>query len=308
MTRGRPALWSTVFGAPFVAVGTYVYAFQSRYPLLADGPSAPPVAGLPLALFGLFVVGLGLYVRFVDLPDEPTMREGERVVDERHPAQRSALGRTAASVPFLAAGVNLLYFTASPLVYPALALAAGLYLFSTGIHRYWRNTLTTYVLTDRRLMEEYRVVSLVRTEVPLEKVRAVGERRSFVDTLFGLGSVRVRAGASGDLGVTVRSIHESTGFADAIRREMDHGGDGRRGDGDIHADATREDPTADRDADHGPDVDRGPDRRPAADATGSVEKRPSNGPVVASHDTGAQGDGRTTESVSLRDEQSADGS
>jgi hypothetical protein len=306
VTRGRPAVWSAVFGAPFVAVGAYVYAFQSRYPLLADGPSAPPVAGLPLALFGLFVVGLGLYVRFVDLPDEPTMREGERVVDERHPAQRSALARTAASVPFLAAGVNLLYFTTYPLVYPALALAVGLYLFSTGIHEYWRNTLTTYVLTDRRLMEEYRFVSLVRTEVPLEKVRAVGERRSFVDTLFGLGSVRVRAGASGDLGVTVRSIHESTGFADAIRREMDHGGDGWRGDGDIHADATREDATADRDADRGPDG--GPDRRPAVDATRSVGEGPSNSPGVASHDTGAQGDGRTTESVSLRDEQSVDGS
>jgi hypothetical protein len=303
VTRGRPAVWSAVFGAPFVAVGTYVYAFQSRYPLLADQPSAPPVAGLPLALFGLFVVGLGLYVRFVDLPDEPTMRENERIVDERHPAQRSALARTAASVPFLAAGVNLLYFTTYPLVYPALALAVGLYLFSTGVHEYWRNTLTTYVLTDRRLMEEYRFVSLVRTEVPLEKVRAVRERRSFVDTLFGLGSVRVRAGASGDLGVAVRSIHESTGFADAIRREMDHAGDeGRRGDGDIHADATREDATLD------PDGEGGTDHRPAVDATRSVGERPSDGPAVVSHDAGVQGEGSTTESVRLRDEQSADGS
>jgi hypothetical protein len=221
MTRGRPALWSAAFGAPFVVLGAYVYAFQSQYPLVADQPSIPRVAGLPLVLFGLFVVGLGVYVRRVGTPGEPTMREGERIVAERHPSQRGALLRTGSSVPFLGAGLYLLYFTTHPLVYPTLSLAAGLYLFSTGVHEYWRNTLTTYVLTNRRIVEEYRFVSLVRNEVPLEKVRAVREHRSFVDALFGLGSVGVRAGASGDLSVSVRAIYDSTAFADAIRREMD---------------------------------------------------------------------------------------
>ena len=220
MSRGLPAVWSAVFGAPFVAAGTYVYAFQSRYPLTADGPTAPPVAGVPLVLFGLFVVGLGLYVRFAGTPGRPTMREGERVVAERTPAQRSALAKAFSSVPFLAGGLDLLYFTARPLVYPTVALVVGFYLFSTGVHEYWRNTLTRYVLTNRRVMEEYRFVSLVRNELPLEKVRAVRERRSALDALFGLGDVRVRAGATGDLSVTVRAVYESTEFADEVRREM----------------------------------------------------------------------------------------
>lgn len=225
MTRGHPAVWSSLFGLPFVAVGAYVYALQATYPLVADQPAVPQVAGVPLVVFGLFVAGLGGYVRLVGVPGEPTMRENERVVDGRHPAQRSALAKTASSVPFLAAGLYLLYFTAHPLVYPTLSLAVGLYRFTTGIHEYWRNTLTTYILTNRRMMEEYRFVSLVRNEVPLEKVRAVRERRSFVDALYGLGGVEVRAGASGDLSVSVRSVADSTQFADAIRREMD-GADG----------------------------------------------------------------------------------
>lgn len=221
MTRGYPAVWSSLFGAPFVACGAYVYALQSRYPLVTDQPTVPSMAGVPLVLFGLFVVGLGVYVQFASAPDRPRMREGERIVDERDPAQRSALLKAFSSVPFLAAGLDLLYLTTYPLVYPTAVLAVGLYLFSTGIHEYWRNTLTSYVLTDRRMLEEYRFVSLSRNEVPLEKVRAVRERRSFLDTLFGLGDVYVRAGATGDLSVTVRSVYDSTEFADAIRREMD---------------------------------------------------------------------------------------
>lgn len=221
MTRGFPAAWSALFGAPFLALGAYVYAFQSQYPLAANQPTTPSLAGVPLALFGLFVVALGVYVQFAGTPDEPTMRENEFVVDDRDPAQRGALLQTFLSVPFLAAGLDLLYFTDYPLVYPTLALAAGLYLFSTGIHRYWRNTLTAYVVTNRRVLQEYRFVSLARTEVPLEKVRAVEERQSVVDTLFGLGNVYVRAGATGNLSVTVRSVYDSAAFADEIRDEID---------------------------------------------------------------------------------------
>jgi hypothetical protein len=222
MSRGLPAVWSAAFGAPFVAVGTYVVGFQSRFPLVADQPTAPRMAGVPLALFGLFVVGLGLYAQFVGMPPRPAMGDGEWVVDERDPAQRSALVRAFASVPFLAVGLDLLYFTRQPLVYPTLALGCGFYLFSTGVHEYWRNTLTSYLLTNRRVLEEYRFVSLVRSEVPLEKVRAVEERRSALDTLLGLGNVHVRAGGTGDLSVTVRSVYESTEFADAVREELDH--------------------------------------------------------------------------------------
>ncbi|WP_198665760.1 PH domain-containing protein [Haloprofundus halophilus] len=223
MSRGLPAAWSALFGLPFVAVGGYIYEFQSQYPLVEGQATAPPIAGVVLGLFGLFVCGLGLYVQFVGAPPAPTMRTGERFVDDRDPAQRNALAQASASLPFLAGGISLLYFTAYPLVYPTIVLAVGLYLFSTGIHRYWRNTLTTYLVTNQRVMEEYRFLSLVRNELPMEKVRAVEERRSMRESLAGIGSVHVRAGASGGLTVTVDEVYDSTEFADVIRAQLGAG-------------------------------------------------------------------------------------
>jgi membrane protein YdbS with pleckstrin-like domain len=220
MARGLPAVWSALFGLPLSGVGVYLYAFQSRYPLVESGPETPPIVGLALVAFGLFVVGLGLYVQFVAAPDAARLGEGERIVDERDPAQRNALGEAVVSLPVLGAGVYLLYFTTRPLAYPTVALALGLYLFSRGIHRYWRNTLTSYTVTNRRVLEEYRFISLVRNEVPLGKVRGVEERRSAWDSLFGLGNVRVRAGGSGELTVSVDGVYDSTEFADVIRDEV----------------------------------------------------------------------------------------
>lgn len=83
---------------------------------------------------------------------------------------------------------------------------------------YWTNTPTTYVVTNRRVLEEYRFLSLVRDEVPIEKVRSVDERRSPVESLVGLGDVTVRSGA-GSM-VTVRSVADSTSFADVVRRQL----------------------------------------------------------------------------------------
>ncbi|MFC6990271.1 PH domain-containing protein [Haloplanus sp. GCM10025708] len=173
-----------------------------------------------LIVFGLFVFGVGLYVHFVAAPEAPRMRENEAVVDERDPAQRNALAEAFVSVPFLGVGGYLLYFTQTPLVYPTAVLALGLYLFSRGVHRYWRNTLTTYFVTNQRVIEEYRFISLIRNEVPHEKVRAVEERRSAWDSLFGLGNVAVRSGASGDLTVSVDEVYDPAEFADVVRDEI----------------------------------------------------------------------------------------
>ena len=225
MTRGLPAVWSSLLGLPFVAVGGYLVWLQDGYPLTANQPAVPSTAGVALAVFGLFVVAFGVYVQFVAMPERPTMRDDEWIVDDRDPAQRSALAKAVAAVPFLAAGVQLLYFTDRPLVYPTVALAVGLYLLSTGLYEYWQNTLTTYLVTNRRMLEEYRFLSVVRTEIPLEKVRAVEERQSAWDALFGLGNVYVRAGATGGLTVTVRSVYDSAEFADAIRDRLGHAGE-----------------------------------------------------------------------------------
>ncbi|MBX0286271.1 PH domain-containing protein [Haloarcula salinisoli] len=219
MARGMPAVWSTVFGLPIVVFGVLLFGFQSLLPLPAE-PGTPAIVGAVIAAFGLFIIATGVYVHYVVAPTAPRMRDGEQVVDERDPAQRNALGQAVVGLPVLATGGYLLYFTALPLVYPTVAFAVGLYLFSTGLHRYWRNTLTTYFVTTQRVLEEYRFISLRRNEVPHSKVRAVEERRSAWDSLFGLGNVAVRSGSGGQLTVAVEEVYESGALAETIRDQV----------------------------------------------------------------------------------------
>jgi hypothetical protein len=99
----------------------------------------------------------------------------------------------------------------------------------------------------------------------LEKVRAVEERRSAFESLFGLGGVHVRAGSTGDLSVTVRSVYDSTAFADEIREEIDRAGDATRTAFDGYVEATPVDAATDG------VVDADESDAPVLDAEGSVE-------------------------------------
>lgn len=209
MARGLPAVWSALLGVPLIGIGGYVGFGDTDF---------PPEFGVPYVLFGLFVMGFGVYVHVVASPDPPKMRDGEELLDTRHPIQRASLVKVAVGLPLLLVATYLFFFTVSPYVYPTLALVAGLYLFSTGLQTYWSNSLTTYYLTNQRVIKEYRLVSLVRQEVPLAKVRGVEERRSFVESFVGLGNVRVASGGGGGaLEVVVRNIPASTAFADQVR-------------------------------------------------------------------------------------------
>ncbi|NHN60010.1 MULTISPECIES: PH domain-containing protein [Halorussus] len=208
MARGLPAVWSTLVGFPFVATGAYV---------ALGNANVPSNVGIPTAIFGLFVVVVGIYIHVVATPDPPTMRDGEEVVDSRHPAQRAALAKILVGFAGLAVTAYLLFFTFVPYVYPTASFAVGLYLFSTGLYTYWTNTLTTYYVTTERLIKEYRFVSLVRQELPFEKVRGVEERRSIWEALVGLGNVRVASGGGGTLEIVVRNVYSPTRFSDEIR-------------------------------------------------------------------------------------------
>lgn len=210
VARGLPALWSTLLGVPFGVGGAYVY-------LTDPSTVVPRQVGLPVVAFGLFVIVVGLYIHFVAAPDPPTMREGEEIVDTRNPAQRAAAAKTTVGFLFLLATGYLLFFTFLPYVYPMVTFVAGLYLLSTGLHTYWTNTLTTYYVTNQRLIKEYRFVSLVRQELPFAKVRGVEERKSVWEAVVGLGNVRVASGGGGTLEIVIRNIYTPTDFADEIR-------------------------------------------------------------------------------------------
>ncbi|MFB6148346.1 MAG: PH domain-containing protein [Halobacteriales archaeon] len=206
--RGLPAVWSTLLGLPFVGGGAYVYLAETN---------VPSQAGIPILVFGLFVITLGTYIHFVAAPEPPTLRENEEIIDTRNPAQRAAAAKTVVGLFFLLGAGYLLFFTFRPYVYPTSTGFVGLYFFSTGLHAYWTNTLTTYYVTNQRLIKEYRFISLVRQELPFEKVRGVEERKSIWESIVGLGNVRVASGGGGALEIVIRNIYSPTAFADEIR-------------------------------------------------------------------------------------------
>lgn len=208
MARGLPAVWSALLGLPFALSGAYA---------VTGDTAVPSEAGYPFLAFGGFVAAVGLYIQYVAAPDPPTMRDDETVIATRNPAQRAAIIKTAIGFGLLAVTGYLLFFTFRPYIYPISTLFVGLYVFSTGLFAYWTNTLTTYYVTNQRLIKEYRFVSLVRQELPFDKIRGVEERRSVWETLVGLGNVRVASGGGGTLELVVRNIYSPTEFADEVR-------------------------------------------------------------------------------------------
>ena len=213
MARGLPAVWSAIFSAPFVIGGAHVYIED-------PSPTVPAQVGLPIIGFGLFIVILGLYIHFVASPDAPTMGENEHVIDTRMPAQRAAVAKAVIGFAVLLVAGYYLFFTLQPYVYPTVTFIGGLYLFSTGLFTYWTNTLTTYYVTNQRVIKEYRFISLVRRELPFKKVRGVEQRKSIWEAFVGLGNVRVASGGDVSLEIVVSNIYASSSFADEIRQSL----------------------------------------------------------------------------------------
>jgi hypothetical protein len=210
MARGQPFLWSTVLGTPFSVTGGYL--------LLMDHGSNPIPIGFPLILFSGFIMLVGGYIHSVS-PTEPTMGDNESVVDTRYPYQKVAIAKIGIGFLFLLAAGYLLFLTTYPYVYPTVTLVVGLYFFSSGLKTYWTNTLTTYYITTGRIISEYRFIALRRQEIPLDKIRAVEERKSIMETLVGLGNIRVASGGGGgSVELNMRNIAGSDSFAGEIRK------------------------------------------------------------------------------------------
>jgi len=209
MARGRPIIWSALFGILFIASGAYAYFGQHN---------APKEIGLPFIVFGAFIVLVGSYIEYVAAPDKPEMDEDEEIIDTRSPVQRAAIAKMILGSASLGVFIYLILFTFAPYIYPIAALIPGLYLFSTGLFAYWTNTLTTYYITNQRFIKEYRFISLVREELRLNKVRGVSEQKSIWEALVGLGNVQVSSGGGQSLQITARNIFKSTTFADEVRK------------------------------------------------------------------------------------------
>jgi len=224
MARGHPGIISTLLSLPFILSGAYAYLFSSgsiQIPGTSIAQSDIQLIGGSLVAFGIFIFGIGLYVQFA-APSSPTLQSSESVVDERKPSQRVAVSKTLLSVPFFVVTVYLLFNTIVPYIYPTGSFVVGLYFFSSGVKTYWVNTLTLYIITSRRVISEYRFISLRRQEIPLNKVRGIEERKSILETLAGLGNIWVASGGGGgSVRVNMKNIKESSQFASRLRELVD---------------------------------------------------------------------------------------
>ena len=212
MARGYPAVWSTLLGGGFAVSGWWVYRNARTNP----GAILPVEVGYALVAFGLFVFLVGLYIQRV-APDPPNLREDEEILTTTHPTQRVAIGKFLLASPFFVATIYYYYFTLVDYAIPTATLVVGVALFLDGLTTYWRNSLTAYFVTNRRVITEYRFLSLQRREIPLETIRSIEERKSILEMLTRVGNVRIVSGSGRHLTIVVQNIHNSTEFADIVR-------------------------------------------------------------------------------------------
>lgn len=224
MARGYPAIWSTLAALPFLIGGVYVYLMppeRIQIPGATIASSDLQLISLSLILFAVFIFIIGLYVQFA-APTSPSLQEGESIVEKRNPSQRVAFSKGVLCIPFFVATLYLLYYTVLPYMYPTVTFLVGLYFFSSGIKTYWVNTLTQYLATSKRVISEYRFISLKRQEIPLDKIRGIEERKSILETLAGLGNIRIASGGGGgSVQLNIKNIEDSSMFANELRELVD---------------------------------------------------------------------------------------
>lgn len=177
----------------------------------------PTTFGIPFVLFGPFVIGTGAYVQRQSSPNRPHLRDGEELVDYRHPTQRVAAVKIALSYPCLFATMYLLFFTFLP-----PRLPDGRARDWTVPLLYRRPHLLNELAHDvfhhsERILKEYQFVSRVRREVPLNRVRGVEERKSITEALVGLGNVRVATGGGRSLEIVMQNMDNLNEFANQLR-------------------------------------------------------------------------------------------
>lgn len=181
MARGAPRLWGLGLGLP--AIGGGLFALLS-----GGGNGVPPAVGYPFVALGGMAALIGTYVDRV-APEELNVD----AVETFKPSQLAAYLLGGASFVPLVVTLHLLFNTLVPYVWPTLVFTVFVFLFVKALVRYWQNSLTTYYVTEDRVISEYRFIGVKRKSAAVAEIGNVTRRQSAVETLTGLGNVTVRS-------------------------------------------------------------------------------------------------------------------
>lgn len=170
-------LWGVLLGAPLLALGAWMHQTAG---------TLPAGTGYPFVVLGVFAIALGAYVTYA-APES----ESYNTVVVFEPTNLLAYAYAVFSFASLAVTLYLLYGTEVPYLWPGLAFLVFLVGYLKALFLLFKNMLTTYYVTPDRLISEYRFLSLTRTSFEHEDVTNVTRRQSALETLLGLGTVRV---------------------------------------------------------------------------------------------------------------------
>lgn len=183
MARGKPALFGAATGGIFAYGGYHVTS--------GPGPIPPEIGGAVIAVGGLVLL-LGLIVQLRS-PDSPNLRTNEYNIDSWTPVQTPAIVTLSFGLILTAVGGGLLYLTETPYLYGIVVGGLGIFVFVSGSARYYKNTLTTYFLTNQNVIYEYRLFQKNEKKLHLNNINGSQRMDTRLERLVNAGSITMKA-------------------------------------------------------------------------------------------------------------------
>ena len=83
--------------------------------------------------------------------------------------------------------------------------------------KYLRNLHLSYTVTDRRVVQMYKFLTLNTAELPVGRLISISESRNFFELLTGRGSVIAASGIGRDQTIKMEEIDNPSPVAETLR-------------------------------------------------------------------------------------------
>lgn len=143
--------------------------------------------------------------------------KSEREILKISPSLKPPISILFSSLSFLLLTIYFYYYTEVPYAVPTITYIIWFIVFYRGVSLTMVYRRTTYYVTDKRVLREYKFVKLKSNEIPISQIRAIEESRSLLGNLFSLGDVNIFSGQSKSMTVKFADISNSTRVANEIR-------------------------------------------------------------------------------------------